>query len=107
MINRKSDIKIVPESTGQRGFTLVELMVVMAITVFVLAATSKILVSMISTMKQQSKIAETSIESVVGLEIMRRDIQSAGFGLPNGMSSGGMISLPMSLGQSCLHCDSS
>ncbi len=70
--------------TDKRGFSLVELLVVMGITVFVLAATSKILTTMITTMKQQSKIAETSIESVVGLEILRRDIQSAGFGLPSG-----------------------
>ncbi len=61
-----------------------ELLVAMGLTVFVLAATSKILVTMITNMKQQSKIAETSIESVVGLEILRRDIQSAGFGLPSG-----------------------
>ena len=63
-------------------------MVVMAITVFVLAATSKVLVSLISTFKQQSKIAESSIESVVGLEVVRRDIQSAGFGLASGIAQG-------------------
>ena len=74
--------------TDIRGFSLVELLVVMGITVFVLAATSKILTTMITTMKQQSKIAETSIESVVGLEILRRDIQSAGFGLATGISNG-------------------
>ncbi len=70
-----------------KGFSLVELLVVMAITVFVLMATSKVLVSLISTFKQQSKIAESSIESVVGLEILRRDIQSAGFGLASGISN--------------------
>lgn len=74
--------------TDKKGFSLVELLVVMGITVFVLAATSKILVTMVTNMKQQSKIAETSIESVVGLEMLRRDIQSAGFGLATGITSG-------------------
>ena len=72
---------------NDKGFTIVELMVVMAITIFVLAATSKVLVSLISTFKQQGKIAETSIESVVGFEVLRRDIQSAGFGLASGLSN--------------------
>ena len=74
--------------SNDKGFTIVELMVVMAITVFVLAATSQVLVSLISTAKQQSKIAESSIESVVGFEILRRDIQSAGFGLASGLANG-------------------
>lgn len=72
---------------GSRGFSLVELMIVMTITVFVLAATSQILVSLISNFKQQGKIAESSIERVVGLEILRRDIQSAGFGLASGLKN--------------------
>ena len=74
--------------TDKRGFSLVELLVVMGITVCVLAATSKILVTMVTNMNQQSKIAETSIEAVVGLEILRRDIQSAGFGLATGINFG-------------------
>jgi prepilin-type N-terminal cleavage/methylation domain-containing protein len=67
------------------GFTLVELLVVMTLTVFVLAAASRILVALITQFKQQSKIAETNIESLVGLEIMRDDIKTAGYGLPWGL----------------------
>ncbi|MEJ2253429.1 MAG: prepilin-type N-terminal cleavage/methylation domain-containing protein [Nitrospirota bacterium] len=49
-----------------RGFTLIELMVVLAITVFVLAATSKVLTGLFGQFKQQTKIAETSVQSACG-----------------------------------------
>jgi hypothetical protein len=37
---------------------------------------------MLTQFKQQSKIAESNIEGLVGLETLRRDIEQAGFGLP-------------------------
>jgi len=72
-----------------RGFTLVELMVVMAISMFVLVAASKVMISMTSQFKQQSRIAGKSMESGFGLELMRKDISAAGFGLPTGIFNGG------------------
>ncbi|GBD99930.1 hypothetical protein BMS3Abin07_01977 [bacterium BMS3Abin07] len=66
----------------QDGFTLVELMIAMAIFVFAIAATSQIFTGLLTQFKQQTKIAETNIEGVIGLEILRRDIEMAGFGLP-------------------------
>lgn len=72
---------------GQRdGVTLIELLIVMAVVMFVLTAASQFLSSMITQFKQQTKIAETNIESAVGLQILRRDILSAGFGLPTSMT---------------------
>jgi len=65
----------------QSGLTLVELMITMVIFLIVIAAMSNIFVSLLGQFKQQSKIAETNIEGAVGLEIMRRDIESAGYGL--------------------------
>ena len=66
----------------QAGFTLVELMVTMVIFVLVIAAASQVFSGLLYQYKQQSKIAETNIEGVVGLDILRRDIEHAGHGLP-------------------------
>lgn len=64
------------------GFTMVELMVTMVVFVLVIAGASGIFTSLLTQFKQQSKIAETNIEGIVGLEIMRQDIEHAGYGLP-------------------------
>jgi prepilin-type N-terminal cleavage/methylation domain-containing protein len=66
----------------QAGFTLVELMVTMVIFVVVIAAASQVFSGLLYQYKQQSKIAETNIEGAVGLDILRRDIEHAGHGLP-------------------------
>jgi len=66
----------------QAGFTMVELLITMVIFVFTIAAASSIFVPMLTQFKQQSKIAESNIEGIVGLESLRRDIEQAGFGLP-------------------------
>ena len=75
--------------TGQEsGFTLIELLVVMAISMFVLVAASKVMISMTTQFKQQTRISEKSIEGGVGMEMIRRDISLAGFGLATGTYSG-------------------
>ncbi|MEC4675727.1 MAG: prepilin-type N-terminal cleavage/methylation domain-containing protein [Nitrospirota bacterium] len=66
----------------QDGFTLVELMITMVIFVLTIAAASQIFTSLLTQFKQQSKIAETNIEGIVGLELLRYDIEQAGYGLP-------------------------
>ncbi|MDQ7787269.1 MAG: PilW family protein [Thermodesulfovibrionales bacterium] len=66
----------------QEGFTLVELLITMVIFVFTIAAASSIFVPLLTQFKQQSKVAETQIEGVVGLDLLRRDVEQAGFGLP-------------------------
>ncbi len=65
----------------QSGFTLFELIVVMAIFTLVIAGASNMFVSLLGEFKQQSKIAATNIEGILGLEMMRRDIEHAGYGL--------------------------
>ncbi len=69
-------------STDKKGFTLVELMITMIIFVIAIAAASQIFTGLLTQFKQQSKIAETNIEGVVGLDIFRKDIAHAGLGLP-------------------------
>jgi prepilin-type N-terminal cleavage/methylation domain-containing protein len=66
----------------EQGFTLVELMITMVMFVFVIAAASQIFTGLLTQFKQQSKVAETNIEGIVGLDILRRDLESAGYGLP-------------------------
>lgn len=70
----------------QDGFTLVELMITMVIFVLTIAAASQIFTSLLTQFKQQSKIAETNIEGIVGLELLRYDIEQAGYGLPYELS---------------------
>ncbi len=66
----------------QDGFTMVELLVSMVMFVLVIAAASQIFTAQLTQFKQQSKIAETNIEGIIGLELLRRDIKHAGYGLP-------------------------
>jgi prepilin-type N-terminal cleavage/methylation domain-containing protein len=66
----------------QSGFTMVELLITMVVFVFVMAAGSQIFSGLLTQFKQQSKIAETNIEGLVGLEMLRQDLEHLGYGLP-------------------------
>lgn len=66
----------------ESGFSLVELIITMVIFVMVIAAISNIFVGLLGQFKQQSKIAESNIEGIVGLQMLKTDIEQAGFGLP-------------------------
>jgi len=91
MIKREAKSKFPhpPFSKGGRGgiisdsgFTLVELMITMVIFVFFIAAASQVFTGLLTQFKQQSKMAETNIEGIVGLEMLRQDVEHAGYGLP-------------------------
>lgn len=70
----------------EQGFTLIELMITLVVLLVVMSAISVFFPAVVRQFKQQSKLAETGVESIVGLEILRRDLESAGFGLPwNGL----------------------
>ncbi|MDI6744486.1 MAG: prepilin-type N-terminal cleavage/methylation domain-containing protein [Thermodesulfovibrionales bacterium] len=70
----------------QEGFSLIELMITMVVFLLVIASASGVFTSLLTQFKQQSKVAETNIEGAIGLEILRRDLESAGYGLPwNGL----------------------
>lgn len=64
------------------GFSLVELLITMAILGMVLAGVSQLFTGIFTTYRQQSSIAETSIEGNLGLELLRQDLASAGYGIP-------------------------
>lgn len=66
----------------QQGFSLIELMVTMIIAVATLVAATQIFGSLLGSFKQQTRTAEVQVENVVGLELLRNDLVSAGYGLP-------------------------
>lgn len=64
------------------GFTLVELIVVMAIFIVAIMLSSDAFnrISLIS--RQQVRSSESNIQGIIGLELFRSDIEHAGYGLP-------------------------
>jgi prepilin-type N-terminal cleavage/methylation domain-containing protein len=66
----------------QNGYTLVEMIVVMAIFTFVIMITGNVFNNMLNSTKRTSKSVETQITDIIGLELMRVDIKHAGYGLP-------------------------
>ncbi len=78
---------------GKRGFSLVELLVVMGLLVIVLAITTGNFITLVRALKGESKIAETEVEKIVGLEILRQDIEHAGYGLPWHVDTGNWAGL--------------
>lgn len=79
MIQQKSEVR---NQKSEAGFTIVELMITMVVFVLAIAAASQIFTKLLTQFKQQSKIAETNIEGIVGLDLLRQDIEHAGMGLP-------------------------
>ena len=67
---------------NSKGYTLVELVVVMAIFIGVIIMTTSAFENILAKVSQQSKSAESQIEGIVGLEMLRYDIEHAGYGLP-------------------------
>ncbi len=64
------------------GFTLVELLVVMAIFLTVLAITGNAFNLVEKYVAREARTGESNIEGVIGLELMLKDLASSGFGLP-------------------------
>ena len=65
-----------------KGFTLVELVVVMAIFIIIMIISTYAFENILKRSGQQGKSAESEISGMVGLEMMRADIAVAGYGLP-------------------------
>jgi prepilin-type N-terminal cleavage/methylation domain-containing protein len=66
----------------QNGYTLVELLVVMAIFIIVIMITGTAFNTLLKSSVKISKSVETQITDIIGLEVMRVDIKHAGYGLP-------------------------
>lgn len=66
-----------------KGFTLVEMIIVTLLFILVIMAASSSFNVLLSQMAKQTKTEESNIEGVVGLEMLRHDLQQIGFGLPD------------------------
>ncbi|MHB1012355.1 MAG: PilW family protein [Desulfobacteria bacterium] len=64
------------------AFTIIELMIALAIVMVVLYAAINFFIVSVRQYKVQTKITETNVEGVLGLELFRQDLESIGFGLP-------------------------
>ncbi|MBF0319841.1 MAG: prepilin-type N-terminal cleavage/methylation domain-containing protein [Nitrospirae bacterium] len=69
------------------GFTLVELMVALFITAAIMTAAYSSFITISRSFKTVTKQTETQMESSIGLDILRHDIEMAGYGLPRGSIS--------------------
>jgi len=65
---------------NKAGFSLVELLITMLMSGLVIAAASSAFIGLLGHSRTQSKIVESN-ENMIGLDIMRRDMESAGYGL--------------------------
>jgi len=72
----------IPHTGNHAGFTLVEMLVVMVILVVVIMISAGAFERIIKVAGVQTSSADSNIQGVVGLEIMRSDLAHAGFGLP-------------------------
>lgn len=66
----------------ESGFSILELIIALAIVAVVLAAASTFFISVLKQYKVQTKITESNVEGILGLELLRQDLESLGFGLP-------------------------
>ena len=66
----------------QAGFSMIELLIAMTLFLVVIIAATGVFAPLLMSSKQQASRIETNIEGIVGLDILRRDIQQAGIGLP-------------------------
>lgn len=67
---------------ANKGFTLVEMILVMLIFVIVIGITGDAFNRIVSKALNLTKTAESNISGIVGLELMRADLDAAGYGLP-------------------------
>jgi type IV pilus assembly protein PilW len=70
------------QSTEQAGFTLIELMVGMAVSVIVVAAAFTILTTTSRTLRANEQVVDTQQNLRMAMEMLARDLKLAGFGSP-------------------------
>lgn len=67
---------------NSKGMTLIELLIALVVVVVVLAAAFLSFSRLFQGFKSQTKVSETHISSLIGFELLRKDIEMAGFGVP-------------------------
>lgn len=71
-----------PRLLAEAGFTILEMLVVMLIFMTIIIISSEAFNKIVSVSSQQSRSAESDTQGVIGLEMMRMDLDHAGYGLP-------------------------
>ncbi|MDD5008671.1 MAG: PilW family protein [Syntrophorhabdaceae bacterium] len=66
----------------QGGYSLIELLIVVTLLAIVVIMSSDTFTIAIKQSGQQTKIVEAQVEGIIGLELLRYDIEHAGYGLP-------------------------
>lgn len=70
-----------------RGFSLLELLIAVAIMGIVMAMSSQLLQHMVTSQKKQAVVVTNQFEAALGLEMLRNDVSNAGFGLADEFKS--------------------
>ena len=66
----------------QRGMTMVELLISLAVVMAILCAATTAYLKLLRTYRTQGRLAESYMANLTGMEMLRYDIEMAGFGLP-------------------------
>lgn len=82
MNDNNKNCRIFFQCRGQGGFTLVEMLVVMAVFIVVIMIAGDAFKTILTHSSRLSRSEESNIEGIVGLEMFRHDLVQAGFGLP-------------------------
>jgi prepilin-type N-terminal cleavage/methylation domain-containing protein len=72
----------------ESGFTLIELIISLAIFGILMTMVFNTFIPVMQTNSRQGGISETKIETGIGLDLLRADLEHAGFGLPWGFPTG-------------------
>src|SRR3954451_11966319 len=76
-------------TNGEAGFSLIELMIAMAVTLIVMAAATTLLSSSLRIRTRENQKSDALADAQRALNIMSRDIANSGFGLDfNGLVAG-------------------
>lgn len=81
-LNRQINRFVSLSVSSSRGFTLIELIIVMALFMGVIIISSQAFNKILSMSTQQIKSSESDTQGVIGLEMLRVDLEHAGYGLP-------------------------
>ncbi|MGA2225284.1 MAG: prepilin-type N-terminal cleavage/methylation domain-containing protein [Syntrophobacteraceae bacterium] len=71
----------------QRGMTIIELLVSITIVMIIIGAATTTYLKILRTYKTQGRLAEGYMANLTGLEMLRYDIETAGFGLPANLNT--------------------
>jgi len=86
------------------GVTLIELIVVLVILSIAFGILYEGFIKVFKTYKEQAKLEESNIEKLIALEILRKDIELAGIGIPSDLNGNTYNEISSSI---CSLCDDS